>query len=102
MLPSRAQEEAAVQAVATVQIDNERVRVTLWSFAPGAETGPHVHAYDYVVVPLTTGALRLIESAGTRDARLTAGVAYHRPAGVNHNVVNVSTFEFRFLEVELK
>jgi quercetin dioxygenase-like cupin family protein len=76
--------------------------VTLWTFAPGAETGQHVHAYDYVVVPLTSGALRLIEAAATRDAQLTAGVAYVRPAGVSHNVINANAFEFRFLEVELK
>ncbi len=39
------------KAVATVQVDNERVRVTEWRFAPGAETGEHVHRMDYVVVP---------------------------------------------------
>ncbi|HLY51551.1 MAG TPA: cupin domain-containing protein [Steroidobacteraceae bacterium] len=91
-----------MQAVPTVQIDNERVRVTLWTFAPGAETGQHVHACDYVVVPMTSGVLRLIEADGTRDAQLTAGVSYNRPAGVSHNVINSNAFEFRFLEVELK
>ena len=45
------------QAVATVQVDNERVRVTEWRFAPGAETGEHVHQMDYVVVPLGDGRL---------------------------------------------
>ncbi len=91
-----------MQAVPTVQIDNERVRATLWTFAPGAETGQHVHAYDYVVVPLTSGTLRLLEAGGARDAQLTAGIAYDRPAGVNHNVINANPYEFRFLEVELK
>jgi quercetin dioxygenase-like cupin family protein len=91
-----------VQAVPSIQIDNERVRATLWTFAPGAETGQHVHAYDYIVVPLTSGTLRLVEAGGTRDALLTAGVAYNRPAGVNHNVINANAYEFRFLEVELK
>ena len=91
-----------MQAVPTLQIDNERVKVTLWTFAPGAETGRHVHAYDYVVVPLTSGTLRLVETAATRDAQLTAGVAYNRPAGVDHNVINANPYEFRFIEVELK
>ena len=45
------------QAVPTVQVDNERVRVTEWRFAPGAETGEHVHQMDYVVVPLGDGRL---------------------------------------------
>jgi beta-alanine degradation protein BauB len=91
-----------VKAVPAVQIENQRVIVTEWTFAPGAETGQHVHGYDYVVVPLTTGTLRLIETGGTRDAQLTAGVSYSRPAGVSHNVINVNAYEFRFLEIELK
>ena len=51
-------------AVATVQLDNERVRVTEWRFAPGAATGWHRHEHDYVVVPMTTG-----HSASTPGAR---------------------------------
>ena len=48
-----------MKAIGAVQIDNERVIVTEWTFAPGAETGHHVHGHDYVVVPMTTGTLRL-------------------------------------------
>jgi quercetin dioxygenase-like cupin family protein len=91
-----------VKAIPTVQVDNELVIVTEWKFAPGAETGQHVHALDYVVVPMTTGTLRLVETDGTRDAQLTAGVSYSRRAGVNHNVINANPYEFRFIEVELK
>ncbi|MFI4867843.1 MAG: cupin domain-containing protein [Steroidobacterales bacterium] len=91
-----------IKATSSVQIDNERVIVTEWCFAPGADTGHHVHACDYVVVPMTSGTLRLEEATGTRDAQLHAGVSYARPAGVSHNVINVNAFEFRFLEIELK
>jgi len=91
-----------VNATATVQVDNERVIVTEWRFAPGADTGHHVHAHDYVVVPLTSGTLRLVDSDGVRDAALTAGVSYARLAGVAHNVINVNAHEFRFVEIELK
>lgn len=91
-----------MQATSTLQIDNDRVVVTEWCFAPEAETGHHVHAHDYVVVPLTTGTLRLEEPEGVRDARLQAGVSYARPAGVAHNVINVNAYEFRFVEIELK
>ena len=34
------------QAVPTVQVDNDRVVVTEWRFAPGAQTGHHRHGYD--------------------------------------------------------
>jgi beta-alanine degradation protein BauB len=91
-----------MKAVPTIQVDNERARVVEWRFAPGAETGHHVHAYDYVVVPLTSGTLRLEEPQGVREAHLQAGVSYMRGAGVAHNVINANDFEFRFIEIELK
>ena len=89
-------------ARSTVQIDDERVRVTEWRFAPGAATGLHRHAYAYVVVPLTTGTLTLETADGTTRADLAAGRAYARPAGVEHDVINDNPFEFAFIEVELK
>jgi quercetin dioxygenase-like cupin family protein len=91
-----------VNATSIVQIDNERVIVTEWRFAPGAATGFHVHAHDYVVVPLTSGTLRLEDADGMREASLAAGGSYARPAGVAHNVINANGYEFRFVEVELK
>ena len=90
-----------MKATSQVQVENEWVRITEWRFLPGAETGHHIHAHDYVVVPLTSGVLRLEERAGTREAQLTSGVAYAREKGVEHNVVNANSFEFRFLEIEL-
>jgi beta-alanine degradation protein BauB len=90
-----------VKAIATVQVKNERVIVTEWRFAPGAETGYHVHAYDYVVVPLTSGVLRLDEATGSREVHLEAGTSYARAAGVAHNVINANSHEFCFVEVEL-
>jgi quercetin dioxygenase-like cupin family protein len=90
-----------MKATSSVQVENSRVVVTEWRFQPGAETGHHVHAHDYVVVPLTTGVLRLEEPDGVRDAQLHAGVSYARPAGVAHNVINVNSYEFRFVEIEL-
>jgi beta-alanine degradation protein BauB len=91
-----------MKATASIQVENDRVIVTEWRFAPGAETGQHVHAHDYVVVPLTNGILRLQEASGVRDVELKAGSSYARLAGVAHNVINANDFEFRFVEVELK
>ncbi len=91
-----------MKATSTVQVENERMIVTEWRFAPGADTGHHVHAHDYVVVPLTSGTLRLEEPAGVRETSLVAGASYARPAGVAHNVINANDYEFRFVEIELK
>jgi len=92
----------SIKATAHPQVETDRVIVTEWRFAPGAETGHHVHEYDYVVVPLTTGTLRLEEPEGARDAHLQAGVSYARPKGVAHNVINNNPYEFRFVEIELR
>lgn len=89
-------------AVPTVQVDNERMRVTEWRFAPGAATGFHRHEYDYCVVPLATGKLGLETKDGASEAPLTAGHSYYRKAGVEHDVVNVNAYEFAFIEIELK
>lgn len=91
-----------MKAEPTVQIDTDRVVVTEWCFAPGAETGHHVHTRDYVVVPLVTGTVRVEDSAGKREVEMHAGVSYARSAGVAHNLVNVNGYEFRFVEVELR
>lgn len=87
---------------ATLRIDEPQVRVTEFRFAPGAETGWHRHAHDYVVVPLLDGKLLLEEPGGSsRVAELRTHMPYTRLAGVEHNVVNANEFEFAFLEIEL-
>lgn len=93
---------ADARAVPTVQIDDARVRVTEWRFAPGASTGWHRHAHPYVVVPLTTGRLELAAREGASVAELRAGRSYARPAGVEHDVRNANAFELVFIEVEWK
>lgn len=93
---------ARPKAEATLRIDDPRVRVTEYRFAPGAETGWHRHGADYVVVPLLDGDLLLEEpGGGTRIATLTRHVPYARKEGVEHNVVNANAFDYAFLEIEL-
>ncbi len=91
------------QALATVQIDNDDVRVTEWRFTPGAQTGFHVHEMDYVVVPLMNGRLSLVDRDGAENhADLVVGRSYTRKAGVAHNVINANDATFAFVEIELK
>jgi quercetin dioxygenase-like cupin family protein len=89
-------------SVPTVKVDNARVRVTEWRFAPGARTGQHRHEYAYVVVPLTTGFLAATGVGGETSNALRVGEPYYREAGVEHDVRNVNAFEFAFIEIELK
>jgi beta-alanine degradation protein BauB len=81
------------------QVDNARARVTRHRLAPGAHTGAHRHEYDYVVVPVTSGRLRILETGKERFAELASGVAYFRPAGVEHDVFNGGDQELIFVEV---
>lgn len=90
-------------ARASVQHEDERVRVTRWDFEPGQSTGRHVHEYDYVVVPVTDGRTEVISPDGTVTAsQLTAGESYARPAGGAHEVVNAGRSLLAFVEIELK
>ncbi|WP_019643784.1 cupin domain-containing protein [Novispirillum itersonii] len=92
-----------VTAVPVLHVENERVRVTEWQFAIGAETGFHVHEYDYTIVPLHPGVMRLTGPDGdVREVTLIPGVSYFRAAGTAHNVVNIGGTAFAFVEVELK
>lgn len=90
------------QAVPTKQIDNERVIVTEWRFAPGAETGWHTHGHDYVVVPIANGLLHLETPEGLKEFPLKLGQSYTRGAGVHHNVINASAYEVAFIEIEVR
>ena len=91
------------KAVATVLVEDARVRVTRFDFEPGAETGWHRHAYDYVITALTDCQMKL-ELPGGRvtRAQIPAGEAYRRDEGVEHNVINDSGFPMQFVEVEVK
>ena len=83
------------------RLENDEVRITEWQFEPGAETGHHRHDYDYVVVPITDGTLRLVTAAGESTAELKIGIAYFRKAGVEHNVINGGDRYLAFVETEL-
>ena len=91
------------KAKANIQIDNERVRVTEYSFNKNEETGFHVHQWDYVVIPQTDGLLLLINDNGVETtATLVKGQPYYREAGVSHNVINNGKEKLVFIEIEIK
>lgn len=90
-------------ATHTILIDDERVVVNRFDFAPGDETGAHVHGMAYVIVPLTDGKLRIVHPDGSETvSELRHGVPYSRPSGVAHNVFNGGDAPLSFLEIEIK
>ncbi|MBL4929387.1 cupin domain-containing protein [Fuscibacter oryzae] len=91
------------QAVATVLVEDARVRVTRFDFAPGAATGWHRHGMDYVITAITDCPMRIVGPDGAaRDVLVPAGTAYVRDAGVEHDVVNAGSALMSFVEIELK
>ncbi len=88
---------------ATQLVDDDRVRVTRFDFAPGAETGWHRHSMDYVITAVTDCHMLLEDPDGsTRQVLVSAGTAYRRAEGVEHNVINDGDQAMSFVEVELK
>ena len=90
-------------ALATVLIENRRVKVTEWRFKErGSNTGWHKHNYDYIVVPQFNGRLKINLGNGKHlIAELQSGIPYFREIGVEHDVINDNDFECAFIEIEL-
>jgi len=89
-------------ANANVLIDNDKVKVTEWSFEVGDSTGHHIHAYNYIVVPMLDGELRIVDKDNNETiSKLTKGGAYYREKGVEHNVLNNNKIPYSFIEIEL-
>lgn len=87
----------------TELFDDSTKRVNRFEFEDGAETGIHVHEFDYVVVPITGGHFRVETAAGeVKSIDQQAGVAYQGVAGTHHNVINSSGQAAVFVEIEIK
>ncbi len=91
-----------IPATATVQHDDGDMRITRYDFVPGAATGWHTHGWPYFITMLTAGVLRVHNGTEITDTSLSAGQAYNRPAGVQHDVMNGSDHPIAFVEIEVK
>jgi len=91
-------------AHANTSIDDPQVRVTTWTFdGAGDATGPHVHEYDYIVVPVTGGTFTVVDSGGSnREMQQHTASPYRGSAGTSHNVINAGDATAVFVEIELK
>ena len=89
-------------AKANVLIDNDKVKVTEWSFKVGDSTGHHIHEYNYIVVPMLDVELKTINKDNNETiSKLSKGGAYYREKGVEHIVLNNNNFPYSFIEIEL-
>lgn len=89
-------------AFSEIQLENDQFRVTKWTIEPGAAIPMHIHEYDYVVVPLTTGRMVVTNADGSViEADLVTGMSYARTSGAEHTVANPQADEnVVFVEIE--
>ena len=65
-------------AKSKVLIENDKTIVTEWSFDVGDSTGIHTHEYNYIVVPMLDGELKVIDKNNQEKiSKLTKGGAYY-------------------------
>lgn len=83
-------------------VDNERVRVSRFTWAPGAETGWHRHEHDYVIVPYVDCRVRVEMDGRTFEATMRRDEPYFRGRGVEHNVRSLESEPFSLIEIEIK
>lgn len=92
---------SVLAAVPLVMIDDGRVRVTKWTFEPGASTGVHTHEFDYLVIPITGGEFTVTSVDGSSTIMTqNPGEAYSREVGITHDLANSSQRLVEFVEVE--
>lgn len=89
-------------ATATVQQDDEEVRITRWDFEPGAVTGWHAHGWPYYVVMLTDAVQEVHDGQKVTTINRNAGDSYVRDAGAQHDVRNGGSAHMAFVEIEVK
>lgn len=85
-----------------VQLENEHFRVTEWTIEPGGVIPMHRHEHEYVVVPMVTDRMYVVQpDGGEIVSELVKGQSYTRPAGSEHQVENrVSGSPIVFVEIE--
>ena len=89
-------------ARANVLINNDKVQVTEWSFEIADSTGHHIHEYNYIIIPMLDGELKILDKDKNESiSKLSKGGSNYRDKGVEHNVFNNNNFPYSFIEVEL-
>lgn len=85
-----------------IQLENEHFRVTEWTVEPGGVIPMHRHDFEYVVVPMVTDKMHVVQADGGEIvAELITGQSYTRPAGSEHQVENRSSASpIVFVEIE--
>ncbi len=87
---------------ANVLIDNDKVKVTEWSFKFGDSTDHHVYECNYNVIPMLDGELKILDKNNIETiSKLSKCVPYYRDKREEHNVFNNNNSPYFFIDIEL-
>jgi beta-alanine degradation protein BauB len=86
-----------------ILFENEFVRVWSVTLDPGQRQPWHQHLLPYLIVPLTEGKNRMTFDDGrVRDTHEKPGETIWREAGIPHELLNCSDWQYRNVLVEIK
>ena len=77
--------------------------VSMFTVAPGEETGWHRHEHDYFVINLTDAHFTFdLRNAPPGETINRARDTHAHPAGIEHNARNAGTNDIVLIEIEYK
>jgi quercetin dioxygenase-like cupin family protein len=86
-----------------ILFENEHIRVWSVSLAPGARQPWHKHFLPYLIVPLTPGKNEMrFEDGKIKLTDEKPGEVLSREPGVPHELLNISTWHYRNVLIEVK
>ena len=89
------------KATCVLLSEDSRSKVWRWSFESGQETGMHIHAFDYVAIPITGGDFTATMDTGeVLEFTQIAETPYQRLAGVHLHVRFTGAGKASFVEIE--
>lgn len=81
-------------------VDERAVQVVRSTYPPGAVEPPGPHAFDVVVVPLTSGNMEAV--VGGNRIAWKVGEAFYIGRGVEHHLSNRGTTSVEFITVRIR
>jgi predicted metal-dependent enzyme (double-stranded beta helix superfamily) len=89
---------------AQILVDNDKVTVRRWKFAPGEHSPWHTHSLDHVFVVIHGSTIREYHTDGTirDDYQETGHVGFVKGIGLTHSFQNAGTDPYEMVSIELK
>jgi mannose-6-phosphate isomerase-like protein (cupin superfamily) len=89
---------------AQILVDNDKVTVRRWKFAPGERSPWHTHSLDHVFVVVHGSNIREYLPDGTihDDEQETGHAAFVPGTGKTHSFENHGTVPYEMISIELK